>query len=558
MVREVVRAPEHSRDRSLGWLALWWIETFCVHGPGDVQGEPVQLDDEFAEMVADAYALEDSGRRLYDSVFISRAKGRAKSELAGFVTLFEAFGPCRFERWAEGGERYQFRGETYMYEPGDPIGRPVTYPYIRCLATEENQAGNTYDNVYFNLTDGPLSEGLPKDAAGLTRVLLPHGGEIVPSTASSASKDGGKETFAVFDETHLYVLPELRQMYRTVRRNLGKRKAASPWSLETSTMYAPGEDSSAEESHKLAINIREGKTRRSRLLFDHREAPPDVDLTDEAQVTAALREVYGPFAEVMDLQRILDEMYDVRNPISDSIRYFFNARTSAEDAWLTHQEVDSRADATKVVADRDMVVMGFDGSRGRPGKEDVADSTCLVGVRLADAHVFDLGHWEEPPGIAGRNWEVPEAEVEAAVAAAFARYKVVGFFGDPSGWSEQMANWTAKYSGKLQVRYTEAQPIRWKTNQHTRWAETLKALHDAIAGGRMTFDGSTFLAKHLKNARRQPTRSGLTITKSTPDSPNKIDGAVAMTYAWAAYLQGLAAGVHLNQGPEMFVPRRIR
>src|SRR6185312_13296030 len=115
-------------------------------------------------------------------------------------------------------------------------------------------------------TEGPLAEGLPSNAAGLTRTLLPDGGEIIPSTASNAAKDGGKETFVVFDETHLYVLPELRKMYRTVRRNLAKRKAAEPWSLETSTMYLPGEGSVAEDTHSLAKSIREGRTKLARLL----------------------------------------------------------------------------------------------------------------------------------------------------------------------------------------------------------------------------------------------------------------------------------------------------
>jgi hypothetical protein len=183
------------------------MEHFTVHGPGDVQGQKVHLDDELLELTADVYAVDGSGRRLYDSAFISRAKGRDKSGHAGRHVLFEAFGPCRFAGWAEGGEVFRWRDFVHSYEPGDPMGRPVTYPFIRCLATEEQQAGNTYDNVYFNLTDdeAPLSEGLPHDAAGVTRTILPHGGEIVPSTASNASKDGGKETFVVFDETHLYV-----------------------------------------------------------------------------------------------------------------------------------------------------------------------------------------------------------------------------------------------------------------------------------------------------------------------------------------------------------------
>ena len=29
---------------SLGWSAISWIEHYLVHGPGDVQGQPVELD----------------------------------------------------------------------------------------------------------------------------------------------------------------------------------------------------------------------------------------------------------------------------------------------------------------------------------------------------------------------------------------------------------------------------------------------------------------------------------------------------------------------------------
>jgi hypothetical protein len=224
----------------------------------------VALDDEWAAFIVDVYALDAEGRRLYDSAFLSRAKGRAKSELAGFIVLFEAFGPARFDRWADGGETYERNGLRYVYSPGEPVGTEVVAPVIRCLATEEGQAGNTYDNVHYNLTEGPLAEGLPRDAAGLTRIFLPGGGEIIPSTASNSSKDGGKESMVVFDETHLYTRPELKRMYQTVRRNLAKRKIAEPWSLETSTMYLPGEKSVAEETHDLAKAIREGKTKRQR------------------------------------------------------------------------------------------------------------------------------------------------------------------------------------------------------------------------------------------------------------------------------------------------------
>ncbi|HEX6686564.1 MAG TPA: hypothetical protein VF062_27580 [Candidatus Limnocylindrales bacterium] len=109
-------------------------------------------------------------------------------------------------------------------------------------------------------------------------------------------------------------------MYATVRRNLDKRKIAEPWSLETSTMYLPGEDSVAKETHRAARDMDAGLLRDVRLLFDHREAPPDVDLSNRDDLIEALHEVYGPFAAVMDLDRLIRSIWDPRNRPEDSRR----------------------------------------------------------------------------------------------------------------------------------------------------------------------------------------------------------------------------------------------
>lgn len=555
MARELVTSLNHDRTRSLGWHAIWWIETFCVHGPGDVQGEPVEMDDEFAGFILDCYAIGEDGRRLYDSAFLSRAKGRAKSELAGFIVLYEAFGPARFDHWAEVGETYDYRGETYKYQAGEPVGVPVVAPVIRCLATEESQAGNTYDNVHFNLTQGPLAEGLPRDAAGLTRIFVPGGGEIVPSTASNSSKDGGKETMVVFDETHLYKSPELRRMYATVRRNLAKRKAAEPWSLETSTMYMPGEESVAEETHKLAKSIAEGKTKKSRLLFDHREADPDVDLSNEAEVMAGLREAYGPFAEIMDLERIVAEIYDPRNDPQDSRRYYFNQPTSSRDAWISAPEWNACTVIDKPVQRGDVITLGFDGSRKR--NRGVTDATALIGCRVSDGHLFEIKVWEQPDGPAGEDWEVPTAEVDYEVRRCFTEYKVVGFYADPAKWESYIAQWEAEFGKKLKVRSTQAHPIEWWMSGGRSYlvVRALEQFYSAVVQKELTHDGNRALTRHILNARRRAGRNGIQIYKEHPDSPNKIDAAIAALLAWTARVDAVSKDL---ARPQTSVPRRVR
>jgi hypothetical protein len=530
----------------LGWLAVAWMEFFCRHGPGDVQGEPVEHGDEYTGFIVDCYAVDADGRMLYDSAFFSRPKGCDKSGIGGRFGLFEALGPCRFAGFAEGGEEYEDPwglGFRYVYEAGEPMGRPVTAPYIRCMATEEGQTGNVYDTVYFNLTDdeAPLSH-VPGVDAGLTRIFLPEGGEITPSTASSASKDGGKETFVVFDETHLYNQAELRRMYNTVTRNMRKRKKiAGTWFLETTTMFAAGEDSTAEATFKLAEQIQEGRSRRSRLLYDHRWGECE-DLSAEEQLRAAIVEAFGEAIEWNDVDAIVDEFYDTRKDPIDSRRYFLNASTATADAWLAPHEWAARADLEKVVADGERITLGFDGSRHR--SRGVTDATALIGCRVSDGHLFEVAVWEQPQGPAGDDWWVPTGEVDAAVRAAFSRWKVVGFYADPAAdWRSFVANWEAAYGRRLRVKSSRDHPIEWWMNRAHLVVRGLAQLHAAVLNGELTHDGAFALTKHMLNARRRPSRSGLQIAKENPDSARKIDAAIAAMLAWQARLDALAKGM---------------
>jgi len=561
--RELIRAADHHRDRSLGWLALAWMEALVVHGPGDVQGDQVVHGEEMSEFVADCYTLGSAGRRLYDSAFFSRPKGGDKSGLAGRLGLFEGLGPCRFAGWAQGGEVYRDPwglGFEYPYEPGDPMGRPVKVPYIRCMATEEGQTGNVYDTIHFNLTEAPLSEAMGrKDDAGLTRIWLPGGGEITPSTASSASKDGGKETFVAFDETHLYNTPELRRMYATVTRNLRKRKRiAETWFLEATTMFAQGQDSTAEATYHLAERIREGKTNRQRLLFDHRWGECE-NLSNEVELRAAITEAYGDAMAWNDLDGLVDEFFEGRSKTVDSRRYFLNSPSSSVNAWLTEYEWASRGpfhggDGAPTPAKGDVVTLGFDGSRKRA--RGVTDATALIGCRVSDGHVFQIQVWEQPDD--AQDWQVPVAEVEAEVRAAFAKYTVVGFYADPAKWETYVAGWEAAFGVRLKVKATQQHPIQWwmTGGRASMTVRALEKFESAVLDGELTHDGSSALTRHVGNARRVVTTRGMQIGKPNPDSPLKIDAAVAAVLAWQARLDAVAAG-HGKRRSSV-IPARIR
>jgi hypothetical protein len=532
------------------------MEYFVVHGPGDVQGEPVRHGDEYGGFVMDCYAVDDEGRLRYDSAFFSRPKGCDKSGLGARIGLFEAFGPCRFDGWAEGGEVYEDPwglGFRYEYVAGEPMGRPVRVPYLRIMATEEGQTGNVYDTIYFNLTDeaSRLSQ-IPGVDPGLTKINLPDGGEITPSTASSSSKDGGKETWVCFDETHLYNTPELRRMYATVTRNLRKRKkGAGTWYLETTTMFAPGQDSVAERTYEEAEAIREGKKKRgrARLLYDHRYGVCK-NLKDEQELRAALIDSYGDAMEWMDLETLVDDFYDLRNDSADGKRYFLNSRTSSSDSWMDPDtwEVCRRPEQLQP---GDLVTLGFDGSIRD-------DATALVACRVLDGHLQLLGVWEKPEGHEGEGWQVDRESVDGAVARAFDRYEVCGFYCDPPHWQDYVDKWTSDFSEGLQISAVQSRPLEWWTNRPTAMERALDRFVEAVDDKALSFAGTekadddesewsklgTTLTRHVVNAKRRPMgRNHMGIGKEHPKSPKKIDAAMAAVLAYECRADAVAAGI---------------
>lgn len=555
MPQRTITAPGHDRKRSLGWLGVWWIESFVRHGRGDAIGDPISYGDEFTAFIVDCYALAAvTGRRLYDSAFFSRPKGCDKSGIAAAVALFEAFGPARFAGWAKGGETYTFLGQTYTYERGEPMGKAVKNPLIKVMATEEGQTGNVYDNIYFNLSDSdaPLyalrAYGIQ---AHKTRILDGERPIIVPSTAGAASKDGGLETFAVFDETHLYNKPELREMFKVVSRNLRKRKRnTGTWYLETTTMYAPGEESIAEETYTLALLILEGKARRPKLLFDHRWADvAELERIREGEhketeeeyldrLAAAFTEAYGDAMAWNDVEALIDGLFDTHQTESETRRYFFNALVAATNAWVQVAEwnriglKERRAAAAKeglrfrFMPPRkgDTITLGFDG-----GQTD--DATVLIACRVSDRYVWPVFIIEVPDGPESKNWRVDEHEVDALVRATFEKFNVVAFFADPPYWQDYIEKWERDFGDRLKVKASGSSAIKFFTKLDTLMAGALERAHTAIVGQHVWHGNHMALTRHVMNARRWRRAGGVVIGKDKKGSPLKMDAAVGMALA---------------------------
>jgi hypothetical protein len=454
---------------------------------------------------------------VFDEAVLSRPKGRAKSEIAGFVGVAEAFGPVRFDGWNADGQ---------------PVGRPIRSPLIKCLATEETQAGNTFENIAF--IAGEWGKDNHPDiyggVSGMNRyqsasvLYLAGGGDIRACTAGAASKDGGKETHVIPDESHLYVTRELRTMYATVARNLGKRKIAEPWMHQTSTAYRPGEESVFEETLTL---WRKGDLS-PRVYVNHREAKGRIDIRDEAHTKRQLAYVYGASAPWQDMDRKYRDMLDPRICPDDATaaRYFLNRPMSTVDAWIA-KDVHERQTAVREVLPGEAITVGFDGSLND-------DTTVFRGCCMSDGFLFRIGAWPKPDGAAGVGWEVPRRDVLATVREAYERYDVVRGYFDPHEWRTDIDN--------LAEQFGEERVIPWATTRDVAMGAALDRLHADLMNGTVWHDDDPLAAEHYGNVYVRKKGPHRLVRKEHPNSARKIDSVVGDALAYEARADALTAG----------------
>lgn len=537
------RPLEPGEVPTLGYEILDWMTTFLAT-PDRQDYEPFEPTIEQAQFIINWYTINPQTlRRRYRRGVISRPKGWGKSPLLAAIAIAEALAPVVPDGWDADGR---------------PVGKPwaaVRTPLVQLAAVSEDQTANSWDPLLEMLREGPVINAYAGLEPMNSFVNLPYKGKIEYVTSASASREGNRPCFIVMDQTETW-LPANQVtggkrsgtgLAQTLRRNAGKIGGTS---IESPNAFVPGEGSVAEMSANYYLNILEGKARDDGLLYDHREAPADVQLNDRESLLAGLAIAYGDSAECnggwVDLDRVVAEIWDPATDPQAARRYYLNSITHAADSWVSQPEWAAISDATKIVADDEMITLGFDGSRHRT--DDITDATALVGCRVDDGHIFPIAVWEQPDN--QHEWWAPTLEVDQTVRDAFRRWNVVAFYADPAAdWRSFVAGWEADFSDRLQVKVTGPHPIEWWMGGQnlTKTVQATSQFHSAVVHKEMTHDGSSVMTRHVLNARRRQSRVGLQIAKDFPESPRKIDAAVAGILAWQARLDAIGRGVVANQ-----------
>lgn len=493
---------------SLGWLVADWIEANCVVPDGEHAGTPYKLTDEMVRFLVHHYRLKPdadpsrpaSGFRYRRSQLV-RPQKWGKGPFSAAIILAEAApdGPVLFSGWDAAGE---------------PVGKGWASPHIQCTACSEDQADNVFRALLPMIELGGLAADVPD--TGETRINLPSGGRIEPTTASGKSRLGQRITFALQDETHSWLKANGgHALADTQRRNLAGMGGRA---IETTNCWDPAEESVAQLTDDYG----------GPDVYRDRSTPPAGSFRNQRDRRKILRAAYGGSWWV-DLDRVDAECAELvaKGEQAQAERFFGNRIVATADTWLPRDVWDKCHAPGESIVDGDLVTLGFDGAR-------FDDSTALVACRLSDGLLETVGVWERPEVVPGGQWEVDTLEVDAAVADAFRRWRVVFMYADPPYWQDSVAAWSSEHGDKV-VR-------EWWTNRERAMVAALERFSTAAHLGELSHTGDEVLARHVRNARKRVTRSGVAIRKDRPGSPNKIDAAVAAVLAYEARADAVAAG----------------
>jgi hypothetical protein len=512
---------------TLGYQVADWIETRCAIPDREEVGNPFLLTDEQLRFLLHFYRLDpETGDFVYvRGGQLVRPQKWGKGPLSAALVCAEAQGPVRFDGWDAAGE---------------PVGKPWATPLIQITAVSEDQTENIYSALLPMIELGALHAEI--EDTGLGRINLPGGGKIEPVTASAISRLGQRITFSAQDQTESWLASNKgRKLADAQRRNLAG--TGGRW-LSTPNAWDPTENSVAQYTAEEEVKL-------GGVYEDDIEPPENLSIRNKAERRRALRIVYGDslsgrrggkkgaIASWLGLDRIDSEIVALlgRDP-GQAERWYLNRKEADEAKAFSVErflQKSRRKDPSKALAppDGSFIAIGGDGAR-------FADGLGLIGVEISTGFQWNLGIWERPES-AEEDYEHPFKEVDGVMVDAFERFKVFRAYLDP----QHIEDWVAIWQG----RWGEKRIHTWHTNRPKPIAHAVRRYSDAIGAGDFEHDGHPDFVRHIKNAVRWPLnvfddkhRQMHTIGKDSPDSPRKMDGAMAGVLAWEARADAIAKG----------------
>lgn len=533
-------ASDYVVDFPTLWVVPEWIEQHCPVPDGDDKGKRLELYDWQLWSTANHYRVRPRARRgqkasaFYHrrSIVVGPQKS-GKGPWSASIICAEGVGPVRFDGWAEGGEVYDCAehgcgcGWVYSYDPGEPMGRAWATPLIQLLATAEDQTDNVFRPLQAMVKNGPLSERM---RVGEEFIRLPNDGRIDVITSSKLARLGNPITFALQDETGLYTVQnKLVGVAETMRRGLAGMGGRA---LETTNAWNPTEES-------VARRTMESKAKD--VFRFHRVPPAHLDYADPDQRREIHEDVYAGSLHV-DLDDIEAEAAELmeKDP-AQAERFFGNRLVAGSGAAFDGDRWAELADATKVITDGSLVVVGVDGARFR-------DALAIIATDVASGHQWVVDIQERSPD-APENYEHDFEQADREMQNLFGTHQVWRVYVDPQYIEPLLERWQGRWGDKV--------VIPWFTHRHRPTAFALQAYRAAQSAGDLSNDGDGLFAAHVRNA----TKRGCNVHDDEgrpmwliekPEEARKIDAAMAGCLSWEARGDAIAADAKPKQPSTFF------
>lgn len=514
------KLPEHT----LGWNLLAWSGYWLRDSK---RRAPWKWTNEQARFWLWFYALDDDGTPLHDNAVLQRLKGWGKDPMAAGGAVSSCFADLTFDHWGRNGE---------------PVGREEPNAWVQVCAVSQEQTKNTM-KLLPGLIPAETRRRYGIQLGKLNLYALGDSRQIEAVTSSPLALEGGRPTFLIRNETQNWNSSNGGDdMDGVLSGNAAKSEAGvNVKMLDICNAYRDGEDSVAQRVREAWEGTQgdpnsEDKGLRPKymdfgLLYDSIEAAPDTPMSEET-IPKVVEDVRGD-STWLSTSKIFKEIINPKNPVSESRRKWFNQCEAPEDAYVTSQEWDANEHPELALEPGEEIVMFLDCSL-------TDDATALAACRVSDGFVKPLGLWQRPPGKRGDTWKVPREAVDDTVREAMSRYRVVAFWGDPSHvlddetglhyWDPLFDAWHRDYGRRLRLwarpEGRDKHAVMFdmvRTDVQKRFVAYVDQAYTAICDKDFPHDGDARLRSHMLNARRQPTRVGMSIAKEGRESRRKID-----------------------------------
>jgi phage terminase large subunit-like protein len=478
-----------------GYLAIRWIEKWCICGDGDWYGQLIKLRTDQRKFLLRWYEYcPQCDQWRYDEALRGAATGDGKTQFVAAIVVLEFAGPP------------QIRVES----PNIPIAAASFEQADRVFSAVSTMCGGQDQQVkqsplreFFEVYDTEI-----KYADGAS-------GRVFRIAAAAGTNEGGLPSLFVCDELHEW--GEAGSAKARLKTVVGKstRKRKTPHGCGRQIMLSTAgfdiDHSLLGDYVKQGRRVLRNPKLAPRFLFDWREAPDGLDYRKPSDRELAVRAASQAADVLWSVQDRVDDWGSPSMPAHEWIRYYANRWVEIpEDSWLKEHPA-AWADAE--------------------GEWESDESNpCCLSVDMALAHdSVAVDRVEELPdgrfAVTARIWNaadyggrIPHDEVWAYITDEAKGADFRGVVYDPRFF--EVPARMLEHRGILAVEFDQSP-------QRMAPACGL-ALELLIASpSRIVHDGDPDLADHVKRAAKVPQeRGGFTLKKGK--SKGHIDACVAM------------------------------